>query len=332
MTAFFSNRHAAESARLCAASRYAPAVPMSAPPRPFLLRFTLALLGMLLLMAVVFAGLGWMVARDYGWVRDALGVGTADHLRHSYLVFMMNLMPGDMDGDGVCDGAELFLGTDPRNPTSYPPFIADCVSRPTIIAYCGERISTRWAQITIERGNGRWPRGFRAVVSSDEPVLLPKDGTELPTKGPLIVPVNERGEVEFDILAEHPFWQAHVDFGNAANNTSIGPVPARFPGWRTPPIPASINGGRPVAAIHRDAHTEWFTYKEGALEWVAPADWMGDYVIEAAREEDAGSWLPVRAMKSINSQWNFGSDPWRFFPGYTGPLKFRVVPVSPTPP
>ena len=307
---------------------------MSAPHRPFLRRFTLALLGMLLLMAVGFAGLGWMCSRDFGRVVGVVGFEKAHRLRDWYLVFMANLMPGDRDGDLVCDGAELFLGTDPRNPRSTLNFVPHCFSHSfseTFFIYCGERRATRWKQ-NIDFSVVRWPRGFRAVISANQPVLLPKNGTGAPTEGPLVVSVNECGEVEFDILAESSFEDVRVEFGNAANDQNLGRDHACFPGWRTPPIPVSIDGGPPDATFQRGVEGVMSSDVFHQMKWAAPTGWTGDYVIEAAREESSGSWQPVQE-KAAKTEWTFNrSNLHIYFPDYTGPLKFRVVPVSPTPP
>ena len=304
---------------------------MSAPHRPSLLRFTLALLGMLLLMALGFAGLGWMVARDFGRVSEVIGGKNARHLWHWYFAFMVNSMSGDRDGDGVCDGAELFLHSDPNNPQSDPGVEELCLGHPTITSYCGERLTTRWTQ-KMNNESVRWPRGFRAIVSANQPVLLPKGGTGPPTKGPLTVAVNERGEVEFDILAERIFSNAYVEFRNAATHRYFGVERAFFPGWRLPPLPASIDGGPAYAAFRREHNWQKRERAEYDMGQVIRDGWNGDYVIEAARELGDGGWQPILAVESkLKDVW-FSSGFWDFFPGYTGPLKFRVVPVSATPP
>lgn len=301
---------------------------MSAPPRPFLRRFTLALLGMLLLMAVVFTGLGWIVARDFRRVCGVIGVARGFRLSNFYLGIMATLMAGDRDADGVCDGVELLLGTDPRNSMSCPEFNFMWVSPDPKVAYCGERVAARCLQVT-ELGDVRWPRGFRALVSANEPILLPKDGAGPPTKGPLVVPVNESGEVKFDIMAESSFGDVRVEFGNAANNQGLKYEVARFPGWRAPPITASINGGPSVAV---PLSLPIFDDGLRNIQWGAPVGWSSGYVIEAAREAGNGIWQPVHEVRPTETRWKFANDPWNYFDDYTGPLKFRVVPVSPTPP
>ncbi len=313
---------------------------MSAPHRPFLRRFTLALLGMLLLMAVVFAGLGWMVARDYKfpWVSNALGDEKFIRLWHWYSGFMESVMPGDRDGDLVCDGAELFEGTDPNNPMSLSevagPCRPDSVIHPTIIPYCGERMATRWMQGVDPRGTStrRWPRGFHAVVSADQPILLAKDGAGAPTKGPLVVPVSESGELEFDILAERAFGAVLLDFRNPATKESFGWLRVWCLGWRTAPVPVSIDGGSPDVAFHN--WVKWPDSYQDAykMKWVAPVGWTGGYVIEAAREQGDERWQPIHWEESAQTEWSFGFQNLEDFPDYTGPLKFRVVPVSATPP
>ena len=303
---------------------------MSAPPRPFFLRFTLALLGMLVLMAVVFVGLGWMVARHNDWMAKAIGKPRVFLMGHWYLGFMADLMPDDQYREGLCDGAVLFLGNR-WMPSAYPDFEATCVSHPSVIAYCGERVTIRWAELT-DFGYVRWPRGFKAVVTVDAPVLLPKGGSGPPTKGPLVVSLNARGELEFDILADGVFGADYVDFRIAANDESIGRVGTHFPGWRTSPIAVSINGGPPDARFKPVLERDQGVDTPYTARWAALPGWTGDYSIEAAREEGEGSWLPLKVLDSNETQWEFDFAPWFYFPGYTGPLKFRVVPVSPTPP
>lgn len=220
---------------------------MSAPHRPFFLRFTLAMLGTVLLMAVLFVGLGWVVWAHMDWVRKIVGQEKAFRLSDWYMARMMDVLPGDRDGDGACDGAEVFWNSDPQNPWNTPLFHPYCISRPSIIGYCGERLTTRWGHDLIN-GLQPWPRGFRAVVTADEPVLLLKDAVGPPTKGPLVVTANARGEVEFDMLAESVFWDAHVEFDNSAGSLG-GRGFCRFPGWRTP-MPVSIKGGPPSEPLN----------------------------------------------------------------------------------
>ncbi len=328
---------------------------MSAPPRPFLFRFTLAILGTLLLIAVVFAGLGWIVVRQSGWITPALGNERTLRLRDWYVIFMMKLLPVDRDGDGVCDGSELLDSTDPRNPTDGFANVR-YVSQPTVTAFCGERLTMRGVQWHWV-GEWPWPKGFKAAVSADEPVLLPKNGTGRPTKGPLVLPVNERGEVEFDVLAETAFGDVRVTLSNAANGKKIrDPLSACFPGWRMPLLPTSSNeSDLQLSAQNFERHVVPLSPSvsqpyanvvkqligkgdEDALSRIAPFGWSGAYLIEAAPEQGATIWKPVylvdspRGKRHAGSAWSSGTDLGAHFPGYTGPLKFRFVPVSSTPP
>ncbi len=300
---------------------------MSASPRPFHLRFTLALLGMVLFMVVGFAGLGWIVRWREDWVAKVVGGDGLSRLWCGYYYFLANAMPGDADGDGVCDGAELWEGTDPDNRKSHDNFNVGCLSQSPEIAFYGERLATRWVQV-FGYAQIRWPRRFRAVVSADEPILLPKDGAGPPTKGPLLVDVNERGELEFDIMGEQAFQgSVAVRFDNAVTNESIGFASAHFYGWRTMPIPVSVDGGPPRADFP-DRGKEVRHY----MKWEAPADWKGCYVVEVAREDGNGGWQPVWTVQAPATDSSFSYDPWSYFTDYRGPVKLRVVPASVTPP
>lgn len=335
---------------------------MSAPNRPFFLRFTLALLGMLVLMAVVFVGLGWIVVRRSGWIIPALGNERTGRLQDWYAVFLMKLLPDDRDRDGVCDGSELLCATDPRNPTdgfAVLRFVARPTAPTAIIAFCGERLPMRGVQWRSV-GEWPWPKGFKAVVSADQPVLLLKNGTGPPTKGPLVVPVNVRGEVEFDILAEAAFGDVSVTLSNPANGkTILNPLSACFPGWRMPLLsaspneselervaqhfkthgtqvrPAPPNGSQPYSDVLN--HLIW-RGDQDALKRVAPDNWLGTYIIEASPEQEAESWRPIYLVDPAlvsrypSSEWSFGNYPSTRLPGSTGPLKYRFVPASPTPP
>ncbi len=146
-----------------------------------------------------------------------------------------------------------------------------------------------------------------------------------------MVPVNEHGEVEFDMLAESVFEAVYVDFGNAANDQNLGRDRACFPGWRTPPIPVSIDNGPPDAAFRGGVKGESFKDFKHVMKWSAPADWSGNYVVEAARGEGDEEWQPAHVVESAKTEWD-GFEIWNVFPFYTGPLKLRVVPASPTPP
>ncbi len=189
----------------------------------------------------------------------------------------------------------------------------------------------RWV-VSIGRQNIRWPRGFKAVVSAAFPVLLTKDGSGPPTNGPLLMMVNQHGELEFDIFAESVLGAGYLDFGNAVDNQNIDRFRLCFPGWRMLPIPASVDGGAIDIELHGGVTWEMCRGFEHDVKWSTPAGWTGAYVVEVSRGEGDGNWRPMRVVESGLTQWTFGTDLWNNFSGYLGPLRFRVVPVSSTPP
>lgn len=291
-------------------------------------------------MAVGFAGLGWMVARQPKIVERAVGQKRIARLWSFYLRFLANSMSGDRDGDGVGDGVELWQGTDPQNSMSHYPLEFASSPRLIVIAFCGEPLAVRWMEGVGGAYTVRWPRGFRVTVSANEAMLRPKNGTGRPTGGALMLSVNERGEVECEILAESmPEYLASVMFRSAVTNEFVGSSAVQVAGWRTVPIPVSIEGAKPEAGIREEVKVGLMPGGGYLLKWDAPTGWMGGYVIEAASEEGVQSWIPLQAMPLPipggpvpETTYFISREDWRFFPGYTGPLKFRVVPVSATPP
>ncbi len=309
---------------------------MSAPSRSFFRRLALALLGMMMLVAVVFVALGWVVARHWEEVAKVIGRERQIRLTNWYVHFIVGLLPDDGDGDGVCDGAELYFESDPRNPTSRPVFLRHRLTTrghsAGEIVYCGVRLVGRLVQ-DIDGTEVRWPKGFKAVVSASEPVLLLRDDAGSPTRGPVSLTANERGEVAFEIMAESAFESVSIVSETATDAIGLGQVFRQFPGWRTPPIPASINGGPARASFIPWTVAKGATDDEYEVKWSAPTGLTGDYVVEAAREGTDELWVGVRVVKSPETKMRFGSMLWvQNFSDYTGPLKLRVVPLSATHP
>src|SRR5947199_4318 len=91
------------------------------PRHPFLLRLSVAAVAMLLLSLACYVGLGWAVWTDQIWLSALVGEDRFNRLHTTYGNVMATLLPGDQDRDGVCDGAELFLHTSPRNPRQHSP-------------------------------------------------------------------------------------------------------------------------------------------------------------------------------------------------------------------
>lgn len=171
--------------------------------RRFLLRLTLATLGMVLLFASVFVGFGWVVSRHWEWSQKIIGRDRNVQLYKWYARAAAGLISWDSDGDGYCDGIEVYFESDPRNPRNHPPTMAICDPRNSD-PFCNE-----WVHARNMICGGFWPpfpiaSGTQFVVSGNHPAMMfrMKDG-DLATST-LIVAPNAEGALEFDFSFNAP--------------------------------------------------------------------------------------------------------------------------------
>lgn len=203
--------------------------------------------GFLVLFIVVFFSLSWAVTRHRDWLERAVGGRMTEHLWRVCRDLAQRALPGDSDGDDVCDGLELFYQTDPRNPLSHPdvsvepdhPMVGDCIWRKEVILFCGERTRVRWVEI-VEGQRVRFTRK-NVMLSADEPALLTAGGTGKPTKGPLQVAVSPDGSVEFDLGAEQPIdISIRVTLTLAGSGAWTHELPWEVAGWPLPSVEAYV--------------------------------------------------------------------------------------------
>jgi hypothetical protein len=247
-------------------------------------RPVLATVGVLLLLLGLFMGVGWIAARRSAWLNSALGEKPAQRVVGWYVAFMADWMADDRDGDDICEGVNLFYGQ-----TRFNTDVV-CVSHRVLLGYCGERLHTRWLQYA-DGVQFRWPRGFSvSIAASGGPMLLLKGEVGQPVDSLLDVPVNERGEVEFDILAERSTAGSLIF--HIGDQRPYGDQTVQFPGERS-----------------------------------AEFAWTGNFMIEASRTGRGESWVPVGYASIANDAWTYELPAAENISGHVGSLKFRFVPI-----
>lgn len=253
-------------------------------------------------------------------------------------------LPGDHDGDDVCDGLELFYQTDPRNPNSHPevsvqpdhPMVGDGLHG-EVILYCGERTHSRWVE-TVEGQRVCFTRKT-VMLSADKPVLLATGGTGKPVQGPLEIAVSHDGSVEFDLGAEQPIdYFVHITLTCAGTGAWDHDLPLQVAGWPQAPVEAWVaryfqlgwTGYTNSWEHQKDPITE--NEKGGSTEiiWHKVDELVVHYVIEVRERPPATKWKRI---------WNFQGNTTGAPMMTEGTLdehgvigEYRVIPTKSTPP
>ncbi len=310
---------------------------MEKETRSRLVRFALILLAVLVFAVGGFVGLGWMVRHqfvtnaDYGrWVNR---ITQNDDLWKWYGRTCAGLLPGDADGDGASDGLELFCGTGPKNSSDQwmMNFVPDGYTDSHLYAYSGERRRLRLRADTAGIGPLPWPEEFRCSVTANESMLLLPGGAREPTAGPILFTASA-GFVEVDILPQYYERWRYIRFEYPVTHQGIANLPISTVGWRMPPIPVSFGGGAPKALEAVSGPKIGNDDARRTLTWYAPAPLPDGYAIEVARADGDSEWVVASSTEPPVKDWAFANQVWDRFPGYAGPLKFRVIPVRHTPP
>lgn len=330
-------------------SRKFPPPAMFVPHR-FVLRFTFASLGILLLMAVVFVALGWAVGQTL-YVARAIGRERAARLEVWYAHAAEAMIPWDTDGDGIRDGLEIFVGSDARNPRRHPQI--GFYARPTLF-YCGERTPLRCGRFGYPE-QWLWPRGFAVTITATStlvdpndrnsavlfsnpgefgvPVLLAKGATGPATAGPLTVRVPRDGYLEFDILGGQIFDDVSLNFTNVRTGERFSQaILISVVGWRGTPITPHLVKGSRRLEYPLISNKEEDRFAVDTFAWAASQEPVRRYVVEAARDEPGAEWRVIDLMHGQMTKSELGDRRDSDFPGYSGPLKFRIVPTRASPP
>jgi hypothetical protein len=299
---------------------------------------------------LVFFGIGWALSTQQSWLEHLVGRERFDRWYQTYAKTAATLLPGDRDGDGVCDGLELFLGTDPGKASS-------CPTMSLVPGHCGFQITAQsdpkrpWGDeilgYLLQAGEQREVHdriviGGAADVFAFPPSfrlrLTPPPGVSLATadgpfvRGPLIVPVAADGSIDFEIEASTESGNGkgflrNLSMANVATGAILFSTPIRL-------IRAEENA---VVAMAKEVHPDNPSYAQSGvsepekirvlrLQWTAPRN-SHSVLIEVARDIPEAKWCQVcidspHATSRLLPQRRVADQ----FNDYPGPLKFRIVP------
>lgn len=304
---------------------------MSAPPRPFLRRFTLALLGMLLVMVLGFAGLGWMVWSRNGLLDRFLSEKTQNRLFRTYAHTAAWLMPLDADGDGFSDGIELFFGSDPHSEALLPPLEIEMLNERPGSVFCGEWVHTRWA-VRYEGEQFPLPRGFQGNVEGEIWGVSLRKSPGDPAVGELVVAPNKNGEVEFDFQATRSNSEAQVLLRSAKIDRVVSLYSFYTLGWRGITTAGTFcdESGGPLASPLRPT----WRFGDSDLYLMRPTnpETVASYLVERRRKTPSANWEQVeifdlkihRPAFPVKREWlepdtTLGDFEWRITSGLSEP-------------
>lgn len=314
-----------------------------------LLRFALALIGLLLSLFVVYAGIGWIVWAHPDWGLRWLSVERYNQLNNSYEHAMAAFFSADSDGDGASDGLEMYLRMDPRNPQEHPAYA--CRWPGTTLAVDARVIDSflnrphyeiematvsEWHRVTerLEFVNRDYsfPKGFQVRVRACPHWLLALPGGKS-TEGNLLVPVGPNGTVTFGMI---PTEQAASQPGNEPSfkietfltHEHVGTVFAQCL-W---PVPLPPQEPEIDEVLSKDRAADGTLgrfpgFRVYRVRWPSVTTRSEAVLIEAANAESGASWSPVALLPSTESVCDFVDVREYPMPVVRPWLRFRAVPV-----
>ncbi len=326
---------------------------------PLLLRFLLAALTAIFICLLGFVGLGWAVWKRHPWLLTILGDERLLKLRPVYLKTAAALWPNDRDGDGFCDGLELFLEYDPRNPLDHPQFDLRCErdridahgigksttgfsAHNTLLLQPGEKITVR-IRINIDSDFQGFATGFALQISPSSHLLLAAPSGPLSTNA-LLLPCPKERILVFDLAIAPgtapspgarpavlddmtiPPVEEEVRITNPVTGELLGTLSV-WCVWKLPPVVPKLDFILLQAALAMPGQTD---QRYIQLNWPAlttPADAL---VIEAARDPASTEWFPLHISPPHATE--AGMCQFIGDGSYFGLLKFRVVPIRYFPP
>jgi hypothetical protein len=326
--------------------------------RSFFRKLGIAALVMVLFCLAGYIALGWAVWARLRWVERLLGEEKSQRLWHAYDTAMATLFPGDSDGDGVCDGREIFWHSDPRDPMKHPVMYGRWSSdgfsgdvrellgdgaipfqsfERTLWVSSNEPLRARGYVMADYYEKFDFPAGFYLRLTPPAGYLLAAPGGKLAATA-LVVPVAHDGSIAFDLqasadVANVPNVPAMLQINNAATGESLMGELRVAHRWDDPSIAPTVTIQRddPVRPIDATYHLEWHS---GSTAEVS--------LIEAARDQAGAPWQQIgyvrfpEASCTFHQYRNDPTQPRSTLRGlpltYSGPLKFRIIPLRFAPP
>jgi hypothetical protein len=327
--------------------------------RPLFLRLLLAALAALFFCLLGFVGLGWAVWKRPDWLFTVIGEKRVLQLRPVYMKTAAALWPNDRDGDGFCDGLELFLEYDPQNPKDHPPFDLRCErdridangigksstgfsAHNTLLLQPGEKITVRML-FDMPPDRPDFAAGFQLHISPSSHLLLAKPSGRLSSQG-LLLPCPKERILAFDLViapgtapapGAQPVVLGEMTVPPVEEEVSItNPITGELLGtlsvwciWKLPPVTPKLDFIPLQAALAAPGQTN---ARYIQLNWPAPTTPADALVIEVQRDPGGTEWFPMHiSPPNVTEAWmcQFLGEGY-----YFGLLKFRVVPIRYFPP
>lgn len=321
--------------------------------KPFLIRLGLGIAATLAVWITAVIGLGWGIQCHRSKLDHVLSPYVSQRLFDGYLNALAGLLPRDSDGDGVCDGIELWEGTNPNNRHDFQTFSVLLEDRHDGFSWSapwrwkigspatgldgesiyylspGERRRIRgWVEIAGRRRSV--PSALHLFVSGGDAALVALPGGKA---SPQIVqiPVVPDGSFEFDIEVAKEIPEGGKDeFVQILHPADFD----QFAGLRIHYIQPALPALTPQVAEISPASipTSWFDLIDLIdahvfhLKWAPPSVPCDGYFVEAKTAGPDAKWFTVASpgrdteCAILQSSTTHDGTPIR------RPLQFRIVP------
>lgn len=308
--------------------------------RTFFFQLATAVAAAGLLCMLVYTGLGWAVWSSQPWLLRLLGKDTFGRWRTSYAEAAARLLPGDEDGDGVCDGLEFFYRTDPKVAAIHPRFtvlnsrdggreeargVYDIPMSRKLLVPWGAPF-TAHCRLLVAGEEHTFPAGFSLCIRPPVPVAVALPG-QPPQANVLTVPVSRNGEFSFDLLLL-PWALQNPRTRNALvlTDTSGGEIYSALwvtSIWPEPPVD-------PVVRAHEP--TRHARYRTVDLHWPAVPASAEAILLESREAAGTAEWHPLLILAGPETRATVAQKIGGLFVPQVQELQYRVVPIHFEPP
>jgi len=272
-----------------------------------------------------------------------------NRLYESYERAMVAAFPGDQDGDGACDGLEMYLGYNPRNAEEHPTLhFTPPVSKLAIdMRYLDRPGSAPLRTHFLDAGrrhqiSGRvellqrpYPlaAGFQLRVKAGAYWRLALPGKTLAARD-LIVPVARDGTIVFDVQPANQAnmgdgWEMEINVGLPATRGDVFGIEAcRY--WSMPPLRPVVESLAPVERFNDDTNSEVLRFRVYRLRWDAVPASAEEVLVEASMPGGEPRWAAVGTYPQGTTTCDLAEIVYPIvhpLPPGAPPLEFRVTPI-----